>query len=165
MTGVQTCALPISALIKELNASALIFVRLIKSLIKAGAFDCLGYTRTMISLDMICMKEIQDTIKKIREKSKFIENASKVIEFVEDYIDLDEFKERISEENISFQVTSKKMPTKDSIIKRINSAKTVIESLEDDLENIDIDYVEDDLGQILNDRSEERRVGKDYRSR
>lgn len=46
------------------------------------------------------------------------------------------------------------MPTKDSIIKRINSAKTVIESLEDDLENIDIDYVEDDLGQILNDEKE-----------
>ncbi|MFR7559946.1 MAG: OB-fold nucleic acid binding domain-containing protein [Lachnospira pectinoschiza] len=132
----------------NINAEAL------SSLIKAGAFDCLGYTRTMISLDMICMKEIQDTIKKIREKSKFIENASKVIEFVEDYIDLDEFKERISEENISFQVTSKKMPTKDSIIKRINSAKTVIESLEDDLENIDIDYVEDDLGQILNDEKE-----------
>ena len=124
------------------------------SLIKAGAFDSLGYTRSQISLDMVSMSEILADIKKIREKQKFITRAKQVSEFVDEYLDIDSLKERIAEEGISYSITSKKVPTKDSIIKRINSTKTAIEELEDDLHEIEIEYVEDDQAQILEDEKE-----------
>lgn len=124
------------------------------SLIKAGAFDSLGYTRSQIALDMVSMSEILADIKKIREKKNFIKQAEKVLEFVNDYLDVDSLKERISEEGISYAITSKKVPTKDSIIKRINSAKTIIENLEDELNEVEIDYVEDDRNQTLQDEKD-----------
>lgn len=124
------------------------------SLIKAGAFDSLGYTRSQISLDMVSMSEILADIKKIREKQKFITRAKQVSEFVDEYLDVDSLKERIAEEGISYAITSKKVPTKDSIIKRINSAQTAIEELKEELHEIEIEYVEDDQAQILEDEKE-----------
>ena len=119
------------------------------ALIKAGTFDSLGYTRNQIALDTIAMSDVLALSKKIRDKENFIINANKVIEFIEDYFDLDELKERIKEENISFQITSKKVPTKDSIYKRINSAKDAIEQFNNEMSEIELDYIEDDLSEKL----------------
>lgn len=126
----------------------------LESLIKAGAFDSLGYTRNQIALDTIAMADILKLNKTISDKEKFITNAKIVLDFLEEYTNVDALKERIKTEGISFQITSKKVPTKDSIIKRINSAKTAIEEAETAMNEVEIDYIEDDLTEKLNNEKE-----------
>lgn len=97
-----------------------------QNLIDAGAFDSMGYTRESISNDNPIMKDIMDLIKKIHDKDKFITNASKVLDFIEDYNDLEALKARLKEESISLTLTSKSIPTAASLSKRIENAKGAI---------------------------------------
>ncbi len=126
----------------------------LSALIKAGAFDSLNYTRSQISLDTIVMKDILSLLKKITDKEKAIASGLRVAEFVENYTSLDKLKERISDEGFSYQINTKKVPTKTSILKRVNNAKTAIEELEKELSEIEIDYIEDDLVKILEEEKE-----------
>lgn len=104
-----------------------------QALINAGAFDSLGYERGSISLNTIYMKDILELIDKIKKKTSFIENAYRVMSFVDEYTSVEDLKERIKNEEISYQITSKSVPSKDSINKRILSAKDVIKEAMDDL--------------------------------
>lgn len=107
-----------------------------QTLIDAGAFDAMGYSRKSISLDDEIMKDICSIIKKVKEKQKFVENAKRVLEFITEYDSVDELKERISnEDGLSFQITSKKVPTVESIQNRIYNAQDVIKELLNELNN------------------------------
>lgn len=97
-----------------------------QALIDAGAFDCMGYERSEISLDNPVMQDIMKLLDIVKKKSSFIENAKKVQGFVDEYTDVSELKKRISSENLSFQITSKSVPTKESIERRILSASDAI---------------------------------------
>lgn len=106
-----------------------------QKLIDAGAFDSMGYNRKSISLNDEIMQEICAVVKKIKDKVKFIKNATKVIEFINEYKDVDSLKARISEEGISYSITSKTVPTVDSIKRRILNAEDAITSMLEELKN------------------------------
>lgn len=115
----------------------------LKALINAGAFDSLGYTREQLDLNLPYMQELVDFATTIYKKTQFIESARKVQTFVDQYLDVDKLKERISAENIhGFLITSKVVPTTESIEKRINTAKEKILDIIEDIEDIDIEDCE-----------------------
>lgn len=126
------------------------------SLVKAGAFDCMGYTRKQISYNSFAIKDIFNIIDKIKEKEKFINNAKKIMEFVEEYDNVDELKIRIKEESLTFNIASKKAPTQISMQRRIETAKETINTYFKDLKDIDIKEfnVDDDILENLQSEKE-----------
>ena len=115
----------------------------LKSLIWAGAFDSLGYTREQLDINFPYMSELITLSANIAAKEKFIESARKVQAFVDEYQDVEELKERIKAEKISgFQITSKSVPSKESIERRISTAKERIIEFLEDCEDIEIEDCE-----------------------
>lgn len=107
-----------------------------QKIILSGAFDSMGYNRKSISLEDEIMKDILSIIKKIKDKKKFIVNAKRVLEFIDEYTNVDDLKARIaSEDGLSFSLTSKKVPTTESIERRILNAEDTIKELMDELNN------------------------------
>lgn len=117
----------------------------ITNLVKAGAFDSLGYNRTQLDIDMPYIKELLDILSEINKKERFIEVARAVQSFADEYNDIELFKERMTKEKISgFIVTSKTVPSKESIEKRINNAKNKIVEMLEDFNDIEIEACEED---------------------
>lgn len=126
--------------IKDFIVRTPINSRVYESLVIAGAFDCMGYTRSQISYATPWIQEIFKQADGIRTKSNMISNACEVMNFCEEYEDVEEFKERIKAEGLSFSVTSKNVPTKNMISKRIETAKMVIANIYEEIKAIDIEY-------------------------
>ena len=104
----------------------------VKALIDAGAFDSLGYQRTVLR-DPELLDTLFDIVKKLRDKAKSVFGAEQAAACVEEFSNVDEFNTYLKENNIPFKVTAKKMPTKDSILKRCASAMEKIKELRNDL--------------------------------
>lgn len=115
----------------------------LSNLIDAGAFDCFGYKRSQLYIDNVWINELLQLVGEISKKENFIKAAKKVQNFINEYSEVESLKERITKEGISFQITGKKVPTKESIDGRINNAKNKIEELKDDFDDIDIEETED----------------------
>lgn len=110
--------------------------RATQALVSAGAFDCMGYERAQLADNNANVILAQTYLKKIKDKTKEISNVTRIIDFVEEYDDLDALKERIDAEEITFTMP-KKMPTKVSLQKKVNTAKEALEKAMDDLMEID----------------------------
>lgn len=97
------------------------------ALIESGAFDGGEYTRS--SLLSVAYTDLKDYVAEKNKKEKFIQSAEKVIEIIgkENITDVNILKEAIKEQGFSYQITSKKIPTIDSIKNRIANAKTAID--------------------------------------
>lgn len=108
-----------------------------QKLISAGAFDTMGYNRKSIDLNDEIMKEICGIVKKIKDKTSFIENAKKVIEIIKAsaFNSVEELKASIKDEKISYTISSKTIPTVSSIEKRISTASDAIKAYLDELSN------------------------------
>ena len=98
------------------------------SLIDAGAFDAMGYSRKVLR-DEELLGGILDLIKKIKDKAKFAAAALKASEYADEFSDVGDFTAFLKENHIPFAVTSKKMPTKDAILKRRASALEKVKEL------------------------------------
>lgn len=108
-----------------------------QKLISAGAFDTMGYNRKSIDLNDEIMKEICGIVKKIKDKTSFIENAKKVIEIIKAsaFNSVEDLKASIKDEKISYTISSKTIPTVSSIEKRISTASDAIKTYLDELLN------------------------------
>lgn len=116
----------------------------LKALNDGGAFDSFGYSRQALSINNVFIEEILNDITEIRKKQNFITAANKVLEFVEDYTTVEVLKDRIKEEGISYpEIKSKSVPTKNSINKRISTAKEKIENLYEDIYSIEIEPIDE----------------------
>lgn len=120
-----------------------------KSLICVGAFDSLNYTRK--SLSGVVYDDLAKTVKKIKDKQKFMNKVPLVIELLKenDFQNVEELKNELSLRNISFSITSKKVPTIDSLIAKSNKYKTEIEDLTKEVENTTIPYIKDSFKEKL----------------
>lgn len=108
-----------------------------KSLVNAGAFDSLGYSRVVLrdsGTDGL-VTDTLDIIKTIKDKAKFAAAAMKAADCVDDFSDKEEFVQYLKDNNISYDVskTSKKIPTRDAILKRRTNALLKIAELRDEL--------------------------------
>lgn len=127
-----------------------------QSLIAAGAFDH-AFSESNFSrktyLEHPNIAKIVDINKKMTQKQSFIDNAMKVCNFVEDYYeqDVEELKKRIKKEKITYAITSKKVPTKEQIQIRINTAKNTIDQQMNEINLLmsDITNIEDDQRELL----------------
>lgn len=126
-----------------------------EALIAAGAFDNAfqeNFSRKTY-LNHPNIKAIVDINKKLTQKQTFINNATKVLDFIEEYYekDVDSLKKRIKKEGLSYQITSKKVPTKESIRIRINTAKTSIGKFTMEINELmsDIKNIEEDQRELL----------------
>lgn len=129
-----------------------------KALISVGAFDSLNYTRK--SLSGVVYDDMEKKVKKIKEKNAIIKNGPEVIkilkecDFQKEEITLDDLKEKLAEKGISFTINGKKVPTEDSILKRINNAKTFIEEATEEIQNMSIPYIKDSFKENLSNEIE-----------
>lgn len=134
--------------IKDFMLRCSINVKALSALIDAGAFDSLGINRASLQLDNSWMKDLLDCVSQIREKEAFIKNARAVKSFCENFSDVDELKAHIHEQGLTFSISSKKVPTADSVQKRIDSAQDKIKENLRTFINIDIMEIEENK-QIL----------------
>lgn len=125
-----------------------------RALVKAGAFDSLDYTRASLNVANPAIKDIMDILDNIKKKKSFVKNTEAVMEFVDEYADIESLKKRISDESITFQITSKKVPTSASVKKRINTANEKIDEFLEDLDDIEIPFIMEDEDVKLSDEKE-----------
>ncbi len=134
--------------IKDFMLRCRINVKALSALIDAGAFDSLGINRASLQLDNGWMQDLLNCISKINEKETFIKNAKAVKTFCENFSDVEKLKDYIREQGLSYSITSKKVPTMDSVQKKIYSAQDKIKENLQTFINIEIMEIEEDK-QIL----------------
>lgn len=104
----------------------------VTKLIYAGAFDSLytSITSRIALADEEFINSLTSTLKKIKEKKRFVAEGEKVLELVDLCSTVEDLNELISLSDIeAFKVTSKKLPTKEALLKRIDNAKATINEL------------------------------------
>ena len=99
-----------------------------KSLIESGAFDTFVDNRSSLFAENEWMQDLFNLVSDINKKQKYNDAAKRVSEFVEEYDSLNDLRDRIEEEGISYPIKLKKYPTKDSIIIKIRNSEKKIKS-------------------------------------
>ena len=129
--------------------------RATSNLIRAGAFDSLGYSR--VSLQGAAYTDIAETAKTMREKLTLANNTKKVIALLqkEQFGSVEALKERLKEKEISFTITTKNVPTIANLEKKAENARLTAEEAQAQLRKIQIPYVRPN---VMEELEEEREV-------
>ena len=133
------------------------------SLVKAGCFDSFGYQRNQLKpvtegdyTNWIA--DLIDLVEKYKDEEKTLEKLKLLKNFVDEYEDFEQLKERCKEEGFTCPLNkTKTYPSKDSILKKIAAKEQKILQLLQDIN--DIPEYEADAPESLSEKlAEEREV-------